>query len=147
MFVKINKCFFVTVPNQSSTWWRENTNFSGTSWWCFKTYQSFLYAPFYSRSLDAVLPNYFGKVLFSPEYVFLRFILTKRCVKVLSSQFTGRSPYLSKSFPVFKKYFFRETHGTGVKYHSELAKQLSSFLEKVIEVNICRGVFRSQLMI
>ena len=43
--------------------------------------------------------------------------------------------------------FFRETHGTGVKYHSELAKQLSSFLEKVIEVNNCGGVFRTQPII
>ena len=33
-------------------------------------------------------------------------------------------------------YFFqRETHGTGVTYHEELAKQLASFLKDIIEVN------------
>ena len=32
--------------------------------------------------------------------------------------------------------FYRETHGTGVTYHEELAKQLASFVKDLIEVKL-----------
>ena len=37
---------------------------------------------------------------------------------------------------VMVKYFshFRETHGSGNRYHQELAKQLASFLKDLLEV-------------